>query len=93
MYVGLETNLQIHEFDILCLTETKLDESVYSVTRLYREKRLSPSGGIAIGINTYKEYSAMTFNFKHRPGYMSWFGLHQEMTGLSENLTEHLPPP
>ena len=99
MYININ-KLQIPEFvefvskyDILCFTETKLDESdcistllpVYTFFLNNRQKRLRSSGGIAIGIKS--EYFTMTFNFTHHSEYMSWFSLHQEMTGLNEDLT------
>ena len=99
MYININ-NLQIPEFvefvskyDILCFTETKLDESdcrstllpVYTFFLNNRQKRLRSSGGIAIGIKS--EYVSITLNFTHHSEYMSWFSLHQEMTGLNEDLT------
>ena len=58
---------------------------VYTFFLNNRQKRLRSSGGIAIGIKS--EYVSITFNFTHHSEYMSWFSLHQEMTGLNEDLT------
>ena len=54
---------------------------VYTFLLNNRQKRLRSSGGIAIVIKS--EHSTMTFNFTHH----SWLSLHQEMTGLNEDLT------